>query len=101
MNQTIPKPSSEEKPNKPVMKNLEVQVAQRAKFIGVGGINLKRIYNKCGVSIIPIDEGTFKIFAPNKTALDEADEMIKGFLDQPVRPFRFQIEIKIIKRVNF
>lgn len=36
------------KPNQPVLKNLSVQIDQRAKLLGTGGINLKRIYAKTG-----------------------------------------------------
>ena len=84
MNREISKPRESEKSNKPVVKNFEVQIAQRAKLIGVGGINLKRIYSKTGVTITPIDETGFTLFAPNKNALDEAEEIIKSYIEQPV-----------------
>ena len=40
-----------------------------------------------GVTITPVDETKFTIFAPNQYALKEAEEMIKILLDQPVRNF--------------
>ena len=30
------------------------------------------------------DEANFSLFAPNQTAMDEAEEMIKSFLEQQV-----------------
>jgi polyribonucleotide nucleotidyltransferase len=84
MNDEISKPREDEKSNNPVIKNFEVQIAQRAKLIGMGGINLKRIYSKTGVTISPIDESNFSMFAPNKNALEEAEEIIKSYLETPV-----------------
>ena len=78
MNKEISKPRENNKANKPVIKNFEVQISQRSKFVGIGGINLKRIYSKTGVTITPIDETNFTLFAPNKNALEEAEELIKS-----------------------
>jgi hypothetical protein len=84
MNKAISKPREDNKANKPIVKKFDVSAAQRSRFIGVGGINLKRIYSKTGVTISPIDETYFSLFAPNKDALDEAEEMMKSLLEQPV-----------------
>lgn len=35
-----------------------------------------------GVTITPIDELNFQIFAPNQSAMDEAKEMIEDFLKE-------------------
>jgi hypothetical protein len=37
-----------------------------------------------GVSINPIDDVKFLLFAPNQSALSEAEEMIKKLLEQSV-----------------
>ena len=87
MNNEILQPRKEEKENKPIVKKLEVSVSQRAKFIGLNGMNLKRIYSKTGATISPLDETNFNIFAPNKNSMEEAEEMIKTFLEQPVYIF--------------
>lgn len=48
MNMNISSPRSSKKPNHPVLKNYPIPIESRAKFLGVGGINLKRIYAKTG-----------------------------------------------------
>lgn len=84
MNAEISKPKETKKPNQPVIKNLNVAVDQRAKFIGPGGINLKRIQSKTGITITSNDEFNFTLFAPNRNALEEAEELIKTILSQQV-----------------
>lgn len=37
-----------------------------------------------GVTVTPLDESTYEIFAPNKDAMDEAKEMMKTWLDSKV-----------------
>jgi len=50
MNQTINIPKV--KKNKmPVVDNLEVPVYQRGKFLGIGGMNLKKIFLETGVHV--------------------------------------------------
>lgn len=109
MSAEISSPRSAKKSNQPVLKSYPVSIDQRAKFLGVGGINLKRIFAKTGllekfccccylvycnlihsfhfkgVTISTQDETTFSLFAPNENAYKEAEEMIKGYLQQSVR----------------
>ena len=84
MNNEISKPRDNKKPNHPIMKTIEIPVTQRGKFVGTGGVNLKRIQAKTDVQITPVEENKFSVFAPNQVALDEAEEMIKKLAEQPV-----------------
>ena len=90
MNAEIAKPREVKKSNHPIMKTIEIPVTQRSRFIGTGGVNLKRIQAKTDVQLTPIDETKFSIFAPNQTALDEAEEMIKKLAEKPVSSWRSQ-----------
>lgn len=84
MNKEISKPRENKKSNQPIIKNFPVSITERSKLIGIGGINLKRIYAKTGVTINPVDETNFSLFAPNQNALKEAEDLIKTYMDQPV-----------------
>ena len=48
MSDEIAEPRSTKKTNQPVLKNYPVSIDQRAKFLGIGGINLKRIFAQTG-----------------------------------------------------
>ena len=48
MNRAISEPKKDQKSNKPVIKVLDIEISQRGKLVGIGGINLKRIYSKTG-----------------------------------------------------
>jgi hypothetical protein len=48
MNKEITTPRTTKKANQPVIKNYPVPIEHRAKLLGVGGVNLKRIYAKTG-----------------------------------------------------
>jgi len=50
MNQTINTPKVK-KDKMPVVDNLEVPVYQRGKFLGIGGMNLKKIFLETGVHV--------------------------------------------------
>lgn len=102
MKKEISKPRQSKKSNQPILKNYPVSVVQRSKLIGVGGMNLKKIYAKTGVTVNPVDETNFSIFAPNQDALNEAEEMIKAFIEQQVSwKKRFKLEmIQITKFKN-
>lgn len=87
MNDEIAKPIKAKRSNHPVIKNLTLSVDQRGKFIGAGGVNLKRINQKTGITITSNDDLNFTLFAPNQNALDEAEEMIKLILNFQVIGF--------------
>ncbi|CAD5123371.1 DgyrCDS11728 [Dimorphilus gyrociliatus] len=79
MNAVLPNPS-EPKSNRPVVEEIEVPLQKRAKFLGAGGFNLKRILLDTGVSITQIDDTKFNIFAPNSDSFNEAREKIDELL---------------------
>ncbi|XP_072763672.1 polyribonucleotide nucleotidyltransferase 1, mitochondrial [Anoplolepis gracilipes] len=85
MNEVIQTPQKK-KDKMPVVDNLEVPIHQRGKFLGVGGMNIKKIFLETGVHIFPHDENTYSIFAPNKNALMEAKEMIENILQKDREP---------------
>ncbi|XP_041921128.1 polyribonucleotide nucleotidyltransferase 1, mitochondrial [Alosa sapidissima] len=76
MNQTIAKPRASRKENGPVVENVRVPVSKRARFVGPGGLNLRRIQAQTGVTISQVDEETFSVFAPTPGAMSEAQEFI-------------------------
>lgn len=51
MNKVIRAPRQTKKDKMPVVDNLEVPVHQRGKFLGVGGMNLKKIFLETGVHV--------------------------------------------------
>ena len=81
MDAEISKPKETKKSNHPVIKSLSISIENRGKFIGPGGVNLKRISQKTGVTISSSDDLNFNLFAPNQNALEEAEEMIKSILN--------------------
>lgn len=51
MNKVIHTPQPIRKDKMPVVDNLEVPIYQRGKFLGVGGMNLKKILLETGVHV--------------------------------------------------
>lgn len=76
MNRTIDKPRETRKANGPVVENVRVPVSRRARFVGPGGYNLRRLQAQTGVTISQVDEETFSVFAPTPSAMSEAQEFI-------------------------
>lgn len=66
------------------VEKLEVPPHKRAKFVGLGGYNLRKMTAETGVQLTPIDESSFSIFAPNKAAMDEAKEIIAELMADEV-----------------
>merc|ERR1712098_372633 len=65
----------------PVSEQLQVTVHKRGKFLGVGGINVKRITSETGVQFHPEEEeGVWTMFAPNSFAMKEAKDMVEALL---------------------
>ena len=48
MNATLSQPRELRKDNSPVIERLEVPVAKRARFVGIGGYNLKQLTAETG-----------------------------------------------------
>lgn len=76
MNKCIVKPRDKRKENGPVVENVRVPVSRRARFVGPGGHNLRRLQAQTGVTISQMDEETFSVFAPTPSAMHEAQEFI-------------------------
>lgn len=51
MHTCIEKPRTDKKDNWPVVEKLEVEAHKRAKLLGVGGMNLKRLFAETGVQV--------------------------------------------------
>ncbi|XP_054264360.1 polyribonucleotide nucleotidyltransferase 1, mitochondrial [Macrosteles quadrilineatus] len=86
MNQAISKPRQPKKENWPITEILDVPIHKRSKLIGPGGCNLKKIMIETGAQIIPDEENGFRIFAPNREAMDEAKEVIQSLLKADKEP---------------
>uniref|UniRef100_A0AAY5EPP8 polyribonucleotide nucleotidyltransferase n=1 Tax=Electrophorus electricus TaxID=8005 RepID=A0AAY5EPP8_ELEEL len=56
--------------------NVRVPISRRARFVGPGGYNLRRLQAQTGVTISQVDEETFSVFAPTPSAMNEAQEFI-------------------------
>ncbi|XP_048392775.2 polyribonucleotide nucleotidyltransferase 1, mitochondrial [Stegostoma tigrinum] len=76
MNKAIPKPREKRKENGPVLETVVVPVSKRARFVGPGGYNLRKLQAETGVTISQVDEETFSVFAPTPSAMHEATEFI-------------------------
>uniref|UniRef100_A0A7N6BJF0 polyribonucleotide nucleotidyltransferase n=1 Tax=Anabas testudineus TaxID=64144 RepID=A0A7N6BJF0_ANATE len=76
MNKCIAKPREARKENGPVVENVRVPVSRRARFVGPGGYNLRRLQAQTGVTISQVDEETFSVFAPTPGAMNEAQDFI-------------------------
>ncbi|CAH2094799.1 unnamed protein product [Euphydryas editha] len=86
MNQCIDKPRQGRKENMPVMEEMEVEAHKRAKLLGIGGSNLKKLYLETGVQISPIDETRYSVFAPSQAAMDEAKARVSAALNTERTP---------------
>ncbi|XP_053985161.1 polyribonucleotide nucleotidyltransferase 1, mitochondrial [Hylaeus volcanicus] len=86
MNNVISTPAEYKTNNKPVLETIEVPIHQRAKFLGIGGSNLKKILIETGVNIHWQNDNTYSIFAPNQSAMDDAKEMISKLLTEESEP---------------
>ncbi|XP_062257575.1 polyribonucleotide nucleotidyltransferase 1, mitochondrial [Platichthys flesus] len=76
MNKSIVKPRETRKENGPVIETVRVPVSRRARFVGPGGYNLRRLQAQTGVTISQVDEETFSVFAPSPGAMNEAQDFI-------------------------
>ncbi|XP_061384367.1 polyribonucleotide nucleotidyltransferase 1, mitochondrial [Danaus plexippus] len=86
MNACIDKPRDGRKENMPVIEEMEVEVHKRAKLLGVGGANVKRLYLETGVQITPIDETHYRVFAPSPAALEDARSRLAAILNATRTP---------------
>ncbi|XP_067277532.1 polyribonucleotide nucleotidyltransferase 1, mitochondrial isoform X2 [Pseudorasbora parva] len=89
MNKCISKPRSSRKENGPVVENVSVPLSSRARFIGPGGFNLRRLQAQTGVTISQVDEETFSVFAPTPSAMSEAQEFIRDICKDDEQQLEF------------
>lgn len=70
----------------PVTETLSIDPQQRSRFIGPGGINMKKIFLETGAHITQVDEGQYSVFAPSEEAMNEAKEYIKDLFKEDDKP---------------
>lgn len=97
MNGVIRQPREVKKKNHPILKTIYIPAHKKSKFIGLGGSNLKKLTAHIGVKITMLDEtvegnfddkegrGNAVLFAPNKDALEEAEDFIQKLLERETR----------------
>ncbi len=86
INETIPAPREDYKPNVPRIVTMTIPKDLIGAVIGPGGKVIQGIQEQSGaiVSIDEIDnEGHIEVAAPNKDAIDRALDMIKAIVAQP------------------
>ena len=67
----------------PVSQRLQIPPSKRAKFLGPGGINIKRISGDTGVQIHPEqEEGTWTLFGRSQEMLEEAELLVAKLLEE-------------------
>ncbi|KAL3287573.1 hypothetical protein HHI36_002041 [Cryptolaemus montrouzieri] len=86
MSDCMATPRIEKKENWPVSELLEVEPHKRSKLIGVGGVNLKKLFVETGVQVNHIEDSKFEIFAPSHHAMDEAKEIISSLIHSEKEP---------------
>ncbi|XP_074532626.1 polyribonucleotide nucleotidyltransferase 1, mitochondrial [Halichoeres trimaculatus] len=77
MNRCLANPRETQKDNGPLVENVRVPVSKRARFVGPGGYNLRKLQAQTGVTISQVDEETFSVFAPTPGAMHEAQDFIR------------------------
>ncbi|XP_037711759.1 polyribonucleotide nucleotidyltransferase 1, mitochondrial [Drosophila subpulchrella] len=80
MSEAIREPRKYPKESWPVSETLTVEPHQRAQLIGPSGLHMKRIYLETGTTLTAADETQFNVFAPSQAAMDEAKELIEGYM---------------------
>jgi len=81
MNQAIPKPK-EEKETWPVSKKIEIPPHKRSRFLGFGGVHIKRLTSETGVQVTEDIENSnlYHLFATNKDAMIEGEDFINKIM---------------------
>lgn len=86
MAKCLPAPREGKKDCWPVSKELVLKPNQRGQLIGPGGMNIKKIFLETGAHITETDPGTFIIFAPSESAMNETEESIHRMLESQSIP---------------
>ncbi|XP_015171865.1 PREDICTED: polyribonucleotide nucleotidyltransferase 1, mitochondrial [Polistes dominula] len=100
MNSALSEPRKDHSEKMPVVEELEIPVHQRGKFLGLGGVNLKKLFIKTGVHVYSKNDDIYTLFAPNESALKEAKEIIEQTLQrerEPVLEFGAIYTAKIVE----
>lgn len=66
----------------PVTEKFTIEQYQRAKLLGPGGMNAKKLYFEIGVQLTQQDETNYILFAPSQEAMDEAKELIEEWMQE-------------------
>lgn len=86
MDECIKTPRKDRKECWPVTETLKIEPHQRSKLIGLGGVNIKKIYLETGAQLIQKDENEFLFFAPSQVAATEAKALISKYLESEKVP---------------
>lgn len=102
MEDVLAAPRKKPKETMPVSEQVDVPLNRRAKFLGVGWSNAKRLMAETGVTITQdLEDGNaFNVFAPNQAAMNEAKEWIKAVLSEPNVPeleFGAIYQVKVVE----
>ncbi|XP_068243072.1 polyribonucleotide nucleotidyltransferase 1, mitochondrial [Palaemon carinicauda] len=88
MHDALAKPR-DSKDNLPVLEKLTVPPQKRSRILGTGGLNFRKIQSETGVQLSWEDTNVLVIFAPNQSAMEEAQEVLKELLsdEEPTLEF--------------
>lgn len=106
MNETISEPRAA-KDTWPISSKVTVPSGKMGRFAGFGGVNLKRLMAETGAQLTQDVEDTnsFTVFAPNREAMNEAQDMIHRLLVDTSPPPEFDfgaiIEVTIVEIKDF
>ena len=65
----------------PVSKQIQVPGSKRSKFLGPGGLNIKKITGDTGVQMHQEEEGRWTMFAPSNEALQVRSLQLKKLIE--------------------
>ncbi len=83
MNQTISAPTSEISEYAPKIVTFKIDTEKIGAVIGPGGKTIKSISEKTSASINIDNDGTIIIYGKDKAHAEEAEEMIRGLVEEP------------------
>ncbi|HMZ92092.1 MAG TPA: S1 RNA-binding domain-containing protein, partial [Pseudomonadales bacterium] len=83
MNKVIARPRAEVSELAPSMKVIKVDPDKIRDIIGKGGVTIRAITEETGSNIDIEDDGSVRIYAETKSALDAAIDRIRAITDEP------------------
>ena len=99
MNETIEKPRASYKPHAPGFSIMHIPKDMIGAVIGPGGKVVQEIQRETGarIDIKAVDEGgTVKFFAPDQKSIQQAEQMVKAIVAEPVVGEVYQGKIKSV-----